>query len=70
MPVLVEDSLTFQALRGAAAGAAGDWWPELLIGLAGEPRFAGALPSHNSSIGPLAILGVKPAAATRFWHSR
>ena len=42
MAVLVKDSLTFlQALRGA--GAAGDWWPELLIGLAGEPRFAGAL---------------------------
>ena len=51
MPVLVEDSLTFlQALR--EAGAAGDWWPELSIGLAGEPRFAGA-PSHahTSSIG-------------------
>lgn len=31
-----------EALRGAAAGAAGDWWPELLIGLAGEPRFAGS----------------------------
>ena len=51
MPVLVEDSETFQALRGA--GAAGDWWPELLIGLAGEPRFAGAL--RHATTHPVAI---------------
>lgn len=36
-----------EALRPAdgaagAAGAAGAWWPELLIGLEGEPRFAGS----------------------------
>ena len=28
----------------AGSAGAGAWWPELLLGLAGEPRFAGAQP--------------------------